>query len=414
VDRLRDRSLFSPLQNGDVVADRYEILEFIGAGGMGLVYRCRDRQTSRVRALKTLRLDLEEEQRSVVLRLLRSEADALRRVESDFVVRIFDSSVGSDVAHPFVVMELLRGQDLEQVLKEGRPSRTQALAWLWQAACGLRAIHGVGVVHRDLKPANLFLNERDDGSTELKILDFSISRLLDGATGKTTIIVGTKGFMSPEQAAGYDVDLRSDIFALGQVARTLLEPTEAFSEWHRKATAADRRERFGSAIDAVRTLAVALGVTLPGRLPLRPGEAVLSSATTVFAPSAHPRRLRAWALAGGATAAAVAVTFVISARRDSKVELRAATSPIATVPVASAAKRTILETPFVASTPTALASTAPVPASATDGKLPSARDIPSAAHAPRGATSVRDVARRTPGQPSAAVARAEKASDGFW
>jgi len=261
-----------------------------------------------------------------------------------------------------------------------------------------------------LKPANLFLNERDDGSTELKILDFSISRLLDGATGRTTVIVGTKGFMSPEQAAGYDVDHRADIFALGQVAQTLLEPTDAFRTWHRKATAADRRQRFESATEAVEALAMALGVTLPGRWSLRPSDAVLSSATTVFAPPA--RRLRPWAFIGGAVAVALLVTFVSSRRRDSeaKVALTAAASPAHVSAVPSAAQPAVRVAPAVVSAVAALASS-----------LPSASAAPSAGTAlvRGGLTALRPRsaqprAPQTPRQQPTGSVPAVKASDNFW
>jgi serine/threonine-protein kinase len=404
---LRDGSLLRPWQNGDVVADRYEVLEFIGAGGMGLVYRCRDRRTSRVRALKTLRLDLDDEQRALVLRLLKSEAIALRRIESDFVVRLFDASVEPELSHPFVVMELLRGRDLEQVLKEGRPPRAQAMGWLWQAACGLKAIHGEGVVHRDLKPANLFLNERDDGSTELKILDFSISRLLDSATGRTTVIVGSKGFMSPEQAAGYDVDHRSDIFALGQVARALLEPTDAFRAWHGKATAADRRERFESATEAVEALALTLGVTLPGRSSWRPSDAALSTAATVLAPPV--RRLRTWAFIGGSAALALGVTVITSKRSDNQADVArtVAASPGPPSALASAAQTAVPLASLAVSAPAGVGSSlAPVSATSSAG---SAR-VPGAPTA----RMAHPRAPKTPRQQPAVSVPVVKASDNFW
>ena len=284
-----------PWHIGDIIADRYEIVEYLGTGGMGVVYRCRELSTGRARAIKTLRSDLEEGTRALVRRFLQAEADALSRVESDFVVRIFDADVAQSTQDPFVVMELLRGRDLEQVLNEGSPLPIDyALTLLWQAACALKAIHAEGIVHRDMKPANLFINQRDDGSTELKVLDFSISRLLDRVTGRTTVIVGTRGYMAPEQAAGYDVDHRVDVFALGQVARAMLSSKdERFVRWHAKATASDRRVRFDSATEAVEALAIALGEPLPNTRVSRPVDTGLGTATTVIAPSETGRRRRA-------------------------------------------------------------------------------------------------------------------------
>ena len=303
-------------QIGDVVAERYEILEYLGTGGMGVVYRCREVSTGRIRAIKTLRPDLDEGTRALVRRFLQAEAEALSKVESDFVVRIFDADVGQSTNDPFVVMELLRGRDLEQVLRDGPPIATDyALTLLWQAACALNAIHGQNIVHRDMKPANLFVNNRQDGSTELKVLDFSISRLLDRVTGRTTMIVGTRGYMAPEQAAGYDVDHRADVYALGQVARAVLASTDdRFLRWHAKATASDRRVRFNSATEAVESLAVALDLPLPNHRSNRPTHTSLTSATTVVARSGiGVRRRFLYGGALGLVAAAAALWRYVDA-----------------------------------------------------------------------------------------------------
>jgi eukaryotic-like serine/threonine-protein kinase len=297
--RDTEAETFSP---GCVIASRYEVLEHLGTGGMGVVYRAKDRLSQRIVAVKTIRGDLDDERKQLVATLLRAEADALSRVDSDFVVRIFDAHAQLDEP-PFVVMELLRGRDLERALKEDGPmTPAQALPLLWQAACGLKAIHAQAIVHRDLKPANLYIKARDDGSAELKILDFSISRLLDRASRKTTMIVGTRGYMAPEQAAGYDVDYRADLFALGQVAHAMLLgergqsppegsklPVAAFLRWHSKAIASDRRERFTSATEAIAELARALGAPLSaGSVSARSAPGLFETATTVL--STAPRR----------------------------------------------------------------------------------------------------------------------------
>jgi eukaryotic-like serine/threonine-protein kinase len=292
-----------PWKAGTLVAGRYEILEHLGTGGMGVVYRVKDVTNQRIRALKTIRPDLDGETKRLVARLLKAEADALKRLESDFVVRIYEASLDEQAERPFVVMEFLPGRDLHQLLqKQGPLPVATTVGLLWQAACALKTIHEHGIVHRDLKPANLYLKTREDGSLELKVLDFSISRLLDRAgERKTTMVVGTRGFMAPEQAAGYDVDQRADIYSLGQVASALLQTQleaevadagpaapstrlQAFNTWHNKATAYQREQRFQSATDAIEALALALGVALPNReLPKGDSHDSLTTAATVSA-----------------------------------------------------------------------------------------------------------------------------------
>ncbi|HET7540970.1 MAG TPA: serine/threonine-protein kinase [Polyangiaceae bacterium] len=319
-----------PWKTGQLIAARYEILEHLGTGGMGVVYRVRDITNQRIRALKTIRQDLDAETKRLVSRLLKSEADALKRLESDFVVRIYETSLDEQDDWPFVIMEFLPGRDLQQLLhKQGPLPIPATVSLLWQAACALKTIHEHGIVHRDLKPANLYLKTRDDGSLELKVLDFSISRLLDRAgERKTTMVVGTRGFMAPEQAAGYDVDHRADIYSLGQVASALLQSTleaecggadqgpaatrlKAFNAWHAKATAYQREQRFQSAIEAIEKLAQTLGVALPNReLPKNDTahDSLTSAATVSALPKLQwPRR----ALVLGIAVAAAAVAGLV-------------------------------------------------------------------------------------------------------
>ena len=306
---MRDETApgLEPWKTGQLIAARYEILEHLGTGGMGVVYRVKDTTNQRIRALKTIRQDLDPETKRLVARLLKSEADALKRLESDFVVRIYEASLDEQADCPFVVMEFLPGRDLQQLLQKQGPLPVPAtVGLLWQAACALKMIHEHGIVHRDLKPANLYLKTRDDGSLELKVLDFSISRLLDRAgERKTTMVVGTRGFMAPEQAAGYDVDHRADIYSLGQVASALLQSSleaeaadteqsagaarlSAFTTWHTKATAYQREQRFQSAIEAIEVLAQTLGVALPNR-ELTKHDATHDSLTTAATVSALPK-----------------------------------------------------------------------------------------------------------------------------
>jgi len=299
---------------------------------MGVVYRVKDTTNQRIRALKTIRQDLDGETKRLVARLLKAEADALRRLESDFVVRIYEASLDQQAERPFVVMEFLPGRDLQQLLqKQGPLPVTTTVGLLWQAACALKAIHAHGIVHRDLKPANLYLKTREDGTFELKVLDFSISRLLDQAgERKTTIVVGTRGFMAPEQAAGYDVDHRADVYSLGQVANALLlksleaEVTppgqadaparlQAFDAWHAKTTAYQREQRYQSAIEAIEALAAALGVALPNQEASKSdNHDGLTAAATVSALPKRGGRRRAWSVGLLAAIAAVGAWFFVT------------------------------------------------------------------------------------------------------
>ncbi len=387
-----------PWKTGTLVAGRYEILEHLGTGGMGVVYRVKDVTNQRIRALKTIRPDLDGETKRLVARLLKAEADALKRLESDFVVRIYEASLDEQAERPFVVMEFLPGRDLHQLLqKQGPLPVTTTVGLLWQAACALKTIHEHGIVHRDLKPANLYLKTREDGTLELKVLDFSISRLLDRAgERKTTMVVGTRGFMAPEQAAGYDVDHRADIYSLGQVASSLLQtqleaegadsgptsaPTrlQAFTTWHNKATAYQREQRFQTATEAIEALARALGVVLPNR-ELSKGDSheSLGTAATVSAlPKLRwPDRTRSFALLGAVIAAA-GLWWLMHQPSQPAAGLVARPSAAAEAPAVSPLAATPASP---APAPSALAATsssaAPVPPSAPPSTKPKASALP--------------------------------------
>jgi eukaryotic-like serine/threonine-protein kinase len=371
-----------PWQAGQVIANRYEVLEHLGTGGMGVVYRVMDLSNQRVRAIKTIRKDLDGESKRLVARLLKAEAEALKRLESDFVVRIFEAAIDEEADRPFVVMEYLPGRDLQQWLRtQGPLPIPTTVGMLWQAACALKTIHQHGIVHRDLKPANLYLKTRDDGSLELKVLDFSISRLLDRAgERKTTIVVGTRGFMAPEQAAGYDVDHRADIYSLGQVASALLQATleaepagveggaghallPAFRAWHDKACAYQREQRFQSATDAIEALARALGVALPHTertQPISDAHDGLTAAAT-FAPSTvRPRRLKKRTV-GLVIAAGVAIVFLVSKTRNGISAGPTAHTSTASVAVPSSDTGGLLPLPAPSPLPSAAFVVTPVP-----------------------------------------------------
>ncbi len=210
----------------------YEILGPIGAGGMGEVYRARDTRLGRDVAVKVL--PGEYSQSPERLHRFEQEARLAGSLNHPNVLTLFD--VGSHDGAPYLVTELLEGRSLREVLAAGPMPPRKATEYAQQVAHGLAAAHEHGVVHRDLKPGNLFVTK--DG--RVKILDFGLAKLTqvdpqdvagsqlstDTAEGK---LVGTVGYMAPEQVRGHAVDARSDIFALGAVVYEMLSGRRAFS-----------------------------------------------------------------------------------------------------------------------------------------------------------------------------------------
>lgn len=200
------------------VISHYRIVDKIGAGGMGVVYRAHDDQLDRDVALKVLPAGLLAEEGA--RRQFRKEALALAKLNHPNIETVFEFS--SFEGMDFLAMELIRGEPMDQLLDKGPLSETELVRLGTQFAEGLAAAHEQGVIHRDLKPANLFVTP--DG--RLKILDFGLAKLFHpelgaDATRSVTIetgsISGTVPYMSPEQLRGLPVDVRSDIYAAGAV-----------------------------------------------------------------------------------------------------------------------------------------------------------------------------------------------------
>jgi eukaryotic-like serine/threonine-protein kinase len=215
----------------------YEIAGPLGSGGMGDVYRARDTRLARDVAVKVLpaRLARDEEHK----RRFETEARAASTLSHPNILAVHD--VGSHEGTPYVVSELLEGQTLRERLEDGSLSTHRALDYGVQIARGLAAAHERGVVHRDLKPANLFVTR--DGL--VKILDFGLAKLMrddgplspeDDGTAQPTVtrgttpgsVLGTVGYMSPEQVRGQPADHRSDIFSFGAVLYEMLTGRRAF------------------------------------------------------------------------------------------------------------------------------------------------------------------------------------------
>ncbi|HEY6463115.1 MAG TPA: protein kinase [Polyangiaceae bacterium] len=210
---------------GKLLAGRYRLQRVLGEGGMAVVYEGEHVALGKRVAVKLVQ-SLFVNDDEVVHRFER-EARSASAVESEHIVHVFDVGADADLGL-FLVMELLKGEDLSTVLsKRGRLEPVFAAGLVKQASLGLEKAHAAGIVHRDLKPANMFLVERDDGTTLVKLVDFGIAKIVrdaedarfarKGITRRGTAI-GTPQYMSPEQAQALDtVDHRTDVFSLGAV-----------------------------------------------------------------------------------------------------------------------------------------------------------------------------------------------------
>ena len=244
---------FAWLPNGSVFAEKYEIRAPMRSGGMGALFEVIDRRTGRKRALKVLLPTLSNDVDMV--RRFRDEVLATSHIASEHVVEVVDAGVDPDTTMPFLVMELLEGEDLASYLSNhGRGSFDLLCEILRQISLALERTHAAGLVHRDLKPSNLFLSVRDDGSPWLKVLDFGIAKTVSDSTSPaTTRAVGTPLYMAPEQVHGDgDIDGRADLYSLAHVAYEFLVGEAYFSLEHQRSTYAV-------------LLAVAQGVTEPPR-----------------------------------------------------------------------------------------------------------------------------------------------------
>src|SRR5436309_2460907 len=204
------------LEPGAILAQRYEILQILGEGGMGAVYKAMDRELSRPVALKVIRPDLAGNE--AILDRFKQELLLAREVTHKNVIRIYD--LGEAEGVKFITMEYVEGEDLRTLIHEKTKLAPEEAVEIMQQVCrALEAAHSVGIIHRDLKPQNVMR----DKSGRILVMDFGLARTLEGdGMTQTGALVGTMDYMSPEQALGKELDQRSDVFAMGLIFYELL------------------------------------------------------------------------------------------------------------------------------------------------------------------------------------------------
>ncbi|MCD4750331.1 MAG: protein kinase [Thermoanaerobaculales bacterium] len=204
---------------------RYEILDTLGKGAMGVVYLARDPMIDRRVALKTLRLDVDAEVADEFRERFLREAKAAGRLNHPGIVTVHDVGEDPETGLVYIAMEYVKGRDLKQVLaSEERLRPSEAARIVAEVALALEYAHGMGVIHRDIKPANIILTA--DGFP--KVMDFGVARLESSNLTVEGQFIGTPNFMSPEQITGKTVDGRSDLFSLGVVLFNLLTGRRPF------------------------------------------------------------------------------------------------------------------------------------------------------------------------------------------
>jgi serine/threonine protein kinase/tetratricopeptide (TPR) repeat protein len=241
------------LQPGDVLGGRYEILQLLGEGGMGAVYKAQDRELDRPVALKLIRPEMASN--PSILARFKQELLLSRQVTHKNVIRIYD--LGDADGVKFITMEFVEGLDLRSLIQEKKKfSPAEAVEIMQQVCQALEAAHSVGVIHRDLKPQNIM----QEKTGRILVMDFGLARTMEG-DGMTQIgaLVGTMEYMSPEQALAKELDQRSDLFTAGLILYELLTGKMPFRAESALASLIKRTQE--------RAIPVSdLDKTIPGRL----------------------------------------------------------------------------------------------------------------------------------------------------
>jgi serine/threonine-protein kinase len=216
---------------GTLLNGTYLLERVIAEGGMGVVYEAQHLRLPRKFAVKVLGKPKDASLASSALPRFRREAEIAATLSHPHIVEVFDFQV-SEGGSPYIVMELLEGEDLaERVKRKGKIQVIAGLRIIREIAEALDVAHAGGVVHRDLKPANIFLSKRAERDDFVKVLDFGVSKLIDAATlTQEKAMVGTPLYMSPEQAVGtQELTPESDVFSLGSIAYEILTGRRAFA-----------------------------------------------------------------------------------------------------------------------------------------------------------------------------------------
>jgi serine/threonine-protein kinase len=214
---------------GKVIDNRYEIQARVGEGGMGVVYKARQISIDRIIALKMLNAQMAADPTWV--QRFYNEAKACSRLQHPNTIRMFDFGQTTD-NRLFMTMEFLDGMSLRDALGKGPLAPQRVVKILIQCCASLAEAHSIGIIHRDIKPDNVFLLNMAGSPDFVKLLDFSVAKLLEGDRMKTQagVVFGTPQYMSPEQGRGMPLDARSDLYALGILAFEMLTGTVPFHD----------------------------------------------------------------------------------------------------------------------------------------------------------------------------------------
>ena len=210
---------------GTVLDGKYELTGVLGEGGMGSVYVAQNLALDVPVAIKVIRADIESKERGQLADRLLHEARAAARLGDPAILRVFDLGTTAD-GQPYLVMELLEGEDLASVMDQrGELDPVEAVQLLLPIAHALAAAHEKNIVHRDVKPENIFLARTATGEVQPKLIDFGVAKLEQKAAARLTVVgtlMGSPGYMSPQQARGEEVDDKADIWSLCVVLYELL------------------------------------------------------------------------------------------------------------------------------------------------------------------------------------------------
>ena len=216
---VHTKTLETPVEEftrGSVFADRYEIIEELGKGGMGRVYKVEDTKVNEEVALKLIKPEIAADKKTI--ERFRNELKIARKIRHKNVCAMFD--LGEEKGSPYITMDFIPGQDLKGLIRQtGRLAIPTAISIGKQVCEGLAEAHRLGVIHRDLKPSNIMIDKEGNA----QIMDFGIARTIKGKgiTG-SGVMIGTPEYMSPEQVEAKEVDQRSDIYSLGIIMYEML------------------------------------------------------------------------------------------------------------------------------------------------------------------------------------------------